>query len=340
MNKAIEKYIYAVTRRCDVDKRDEIKKELEANIYDMLPENPTDFEIETVLHKLGNPIYVAHKYQSEEKYVVNPIFYQDYLLVLKWGLIGFGLLALLLGIIQALTIDYASMEIATVIATIFASMIENIVSFLLTGFAVVTLIFWAMNQPKAKTKVDTWLNNWKVSELMDVPKVDQRNKPVGRFAILFEFFFTMLFATFFTIAIIFYHDIIGLYLQGQFITGFFDPVLIENFKWLMIATLVTTFIYYLFYLKAGKKDILVTSLYTMNTLFTSIVGFFFINHPGVMTISFITEVANAVSMNPTQLLNYTSIGRNILTGLIIVITTFDILYHWYKLIFKSNKKAD
>ncbi|MDD4188308.1 MAG: hypothetical protein PHX04_06130 [Bacilli bacterium] len=47
MNKLIDKYIYAVTKRCNKTDRIEIKKELEANIYDMLGNNlnPTDLEI-------------------------------------------------------------------------------------------------------------------------------------------------------------------------------------------------------------------------------------------------------------------------------------------------------
>lgn len=340
MNKAIEKYIYAVTRRCDIEKRDEIKKELEANIYDMLPDNPSDFEVEGVLHKLGNPIFVAHKYQSEEKHVVNPIFYQDYLLVLKWAMIGFGLLALFLSVIQAFTLDPSSMDVGEYVTTIITTIIENLVSFLLTSFAVVTLIFWAMNQPKAKVKVKNWLENWKVSDLMEVPKVEKPHKPLGRFAILLECFFTILFGVFFTIAIIFYNDIIGLYLQGQFITGFFDPLMIENFKWLFVASLVTTFIYYLFYLRAGKKDLLIISIYTLNTAFSTIIGIFFINHPGFMTVNFVTEVANAIFMNAQTLFNYTSIGRNVLTAFIVIVTTLDILYNWYKYLFKSIKKAD
>lgn len=83
MKKIIERYIYAVTKRLPERMRDEVKEELNANIHDMLPKNPTDQDIDELLHKLGHPRELARNYHGEDRYVISPLFYDDYIQVLK-----------------------------------------------------------------------------------------------------------------------------------------------------------------------------------------------------------------------------------------------------------------
>ncbi len=235
MQKTIEKYIYAVTKRCPVGQRDEIKKELESNIYDMLGDNdaPSDKEIDDVLHKIGNPIYVAAKYQTEEKYVVHPVFYEDYILILKITLIGFGVLGMLVGIIQGFTTPLNNAEPFEFIGFIFGQMLENVTSFLLSGFAFVTLAFWSYNVPSIKEKIDHWLANWKVSDLMEVPSEEKKEKLVGRITIFFEMFFTMLFSVAFSVLFIFYFDQIGFYVDGVMVSQILNPEVKDLFALLI-----------------------------------------------------------------------------------------------------------
>ncbi|MCK7487015.1 MAG: hypothetical protein MZU97_17045 [Bacillus subtilis] len=53
MNDWIKRYVHDVARRLPESQRDEVKKELEANIGDMLPEQPTEADIKAVLTTLG-----------------------------------------------------------------------------------------------------------------------------------------------------------------------------------------------------------------------------------------------------------------------------------------------
>ena len=48
-NNLIERYVYDVARRLPEKDREDVKKELRANIYDMLPENANDEAIKKVL---------------------------------------------------------------------------------------------------------------------------------------------------------------------------------------------------------------------------------------------------------------------------------------------------
>jgi hypothetical protein len=74
MEKMIERYIYAVTKRLPEAMKEEVKEELNGNIYDMLPENPTDEDIDKVLHELGHPRELARNYRCHDRYVVSPLF--------------------------------------------------------------------------------------------------------------------------------------------------------------------------------------------------------------------------------------------------------------------------
>ncbi len=176
MNKIIDRYVYAVIRRLPEHKRVEIKKELEANIYDMLPNNPTEQQIDTVLHQLGHPMVVAHKYQEENVYVVNPVFYQDYKNILMLVMAGGALLGLLVALITSFTDPSINGEIGHLIGAIISQSLENIIGFAFAGFTIVTLIFWAFNTPKAKPKMDDYLKNWKTKDLNAVPR-DTKKDP-------------------------------------------------------------------------------------------------------------------------------------------------------------------
>ncbi|MDR2166837.1 MAG: hypothetical protein LBE35_03165 [Clostridiales bacterium] len=77
----IQKYVYAVTKRLPKNQRDEVERELEANIADMLPESPTEAEIEAVLLKLGRPEALAAEYLPK-KFLISPQLYGFYIYVL------------------------------------------------------------------------------------------------------------------------------------------------------------------------------------------------------------------------------------------------------------------
>lgn len=84
MENLIERYIYDVTRRLPEKDRDEVSKELNANIYDMLSEHADENEAKEVLYKLGSPASLAEKYRQKPRYLISPAIYDDYIRVLKW----------------------------------------------------------------------------------------------------------------------------------------------------------------------------------------------------------------------------------------------------------------
>jgi hypothetical protein len=81
--KLIDRYVYAVTQHFQKDLKDDISKELRANIEDMLPEDYSENDVYQVLEKLGNPRKLANEYNPNKRYLIGPLMYEQYLSVLK-----------------------------------------------------------------------------------------------------------------------------------------------------------------------------------------------------------------------------------------------------------------
>ena len=84
MENLIERYIYDVTRRIPEKERAEVSRELNAHIFDMLPDDPDEMEIREALNRLGSPSVLAGQYRQSPGYLISPVIYGDYIRALKW----------------------------------------------------------------------------------------------------------------------------------------------------------------------------------------------------------------------------------------------------------------
>lgn len=107
MEKLIERYVYDVTRRLPEKEREEVGRELKANIYDMLSDHADTEEVKALLYQLGAPAKLAEQYRQNPRYLISPAVYDEYIRVLKWALplVGLGMLTLgmILGAIEAIS---------------------------------------------------------------------------------------------------------------------------------------------------------------------------------------------------------------------------------------------
>ncbi len=97
----VERYIYEVTKRVPQKMRDEIKLELETLIEDMC--NEEECSVEEVLERLGDPAEFAKKYRGENSYIIGPDYYDNYIWILKIGLFGLAISAIVAGIVNGLS---------------------------------------------------------------------------------------------------------------------------------------------------------------------------------------------------------------------------------------------
>ena len=96
-NNLVERYVYDVARRLPEKDREDVKKELRANIYDMLPEGAGEDAVKKVLYDLGSPASLAEKYRTHPRYLISPAYFDEYLAALKWILPLVGVLVMLIG---------------------------------------------------------------------------------------------------------------------------------------------------------------------------------------------------------------------------------------------------
>ena len=140
MKNWIERYIYDVTRRLPETEREDVAKELNANILDMLPEDPSEEEVKTVLKGLGIPAELAEKYRAKPRYLISPAQYEDYIRLLKWVVPLVAVVVFL--VMTALSIaEGLSGDLTAVIATALSAGLGGAVEGTLQALLWVTLSF-------------------------------------------------------------------------------------------------------------------------------------------------------------------------------------------------------
>ena len=165
----IERYVYDVTRRLPEKDREDVKKELRANIYDMLPENANDEAVKKVLYELGSPASLAEQYRSHPRYLISPAFFDEYVRALKWVLPLVGVLVMLVGFAVG-AVDAAKTS-ATSIPFVISGIISKGVSMGVSAAfqaLVWTTIGFAIAEHSGEKKPKVGEHGWRVEDLPEV----------------------------------------------------------------------------------------------------------------------------------------------------------------------------
>lgn len=109
----VERYVSEVVRRLPEDEREDVRSELTCNIYDMLPDEPSDDQIASILSDLGSPALLANQYRHEQRYLISPALYTNYIRVLKWIIPLAGSVLMIFGLILGLpkTLDSTASDL-------------------------------------------------------------------------------------------------------------------------------------------------------------------------------------------------------------------------------------
>lgn len=167
MNDLLERYLYDVGRRLPARQRDDILKELRSALLDMLEERgeqPTAQNMATVLREYGRPADVAAQYTGERS-LVGPELLPIYWFVLK---IALGAMALAVGISAILSFGTLQPTIGG-FAQLFASLISEILSGVLTTVGSVTVIFAILERASQRRNGRLPRQDWNPSELPPLP---------------------------------------------------------------------------------------------------------------------------------------------------------------------------
>ncbi len=192
--KLIDRYVYAVTRYFQKETREDVSKELRANIEDMLPENYTDKDVYDVLEELGSPWKLANEYNPKKRYLIGPGYYDNYISVLKL-VIGICItvfvgIAIFSQVLEP-PVDgyhYGNFHI------LFSDLIYAVFDGVIQGALWVTLVFVVLERSGVEAGQVPFSNKqWTPDDLPALPAYDK--KKISRGETIFSIFFTILFTS-------------------------------------------------------------------------------------------------------------------------------------------------
>lgn len=181
----IKNYLYTIGRYLNATQREEVLKEIEANIYDYLEEcyGKKDYqasEIEAAIRAMGHPKKVAEAYMNRPISIIAPSLMDTYWLVLKIAIFG-----ALIGITVTNVLSLPTIDESLKWFIRFAAQIWEVA---LSTFGMVTLIFMGIThyQPEVEENID---EDWNLNILEEAIDAKER---ISVFEIIVESFFICL----------------------------------------------------------------------------------------------------------------------------------------------------
>lgn len=191
----IERYIYAATRFMRKEEKEDVSKELQSIIADMLEERcgdkePDEETVKEVLNELGDARDLYEKYSADGKdCLIGAPYYGVYKYVMKTALlcVGIGLLIaqMIVCMINVPEMAFMSDVIAFIVNTFIETLATVFAGVALT-FAAVTVWFGVMYHKGIK--MDTLFDS-----LDQLPQLPKKNEVISKVGVAFEIGFTVLF---------------------------------------------------------------------------------------------------------------------------------------------------
>jgi len=322
MKKYIERYIHAVTRRLKESTRLEVSQELSAHIYDMLPENPTDEQIEQVLKSLGNPRKLANNYQSDQHYVISPLYFYDYINTLKIVLIIVFAAQIVFGTIGSL-ISLESESLIGQFIEVMAGALSNGFNSLFPAFAWVTIIFWIIDYNMRKR-----IDEWSIKDLPELPKPETTK--ISSVETIIGLTFHVVFSALFIGIFLNYTELLVINIDGEFITDIFNPNVVSPFLPYFIISALLGVGVALVKLIVREWRISITVMHTIYEIISSILFILFIRTPNLIKAEVFDTIANYSEYSIDQVVNGFRIGINVTTWIVIIILGIDLIFTWIK----------
>ncbi|MFP4186820.1 MAG: hypothetical protein ACLFSU_01465 [Acholeplasmataceae bacterium] len=322
MKDAIERYVYAVTRRLPEEIQEEVKEELRANIKDMLPEQPTDERIESVLKELGHPCDMAARYRSEDRYLISPRYFTDYLYTLKVVAIILILIGSVVGMLETV-IGRASDSILESVGEVLMVILSSAFEGLLSAFVIVTVIFAIIEYVQREKRSD-----WRIKDLPEVPK--ESTLSISRTGTVFSVIFSVSFSVVFILILIEYHRLIGIYAEGEVVEPFFNPDALAIFVPLAIIGLILGLMADAFKLIDGRWTKRTTIAHTIKSILVLFIVVTFLTTSSLIRPEFQIELARLMEVTADEVARGFEIGFLVIIILASVATLIDLGPLWYR----------
>lgn len=191
----MERYIYAVTKYLPVEQRNEVAMELRGNILDMLPEEPTEADLEKVLRSLGSPRKLSEEYHMKKRYLIGPSYYDKYFEVLK---LVVSIVMVVLLVVNVISFVFGTATDSFGAGEVTRFIIDTIASSFSGGLQAafwVTVSFVIMERTAAEEGYHELFNKeWSPRDLKPVPT--STSHKISKFEASFSFVMTVIFMVF------------------------------------------------------------------------------------------------------------------------------------------------
>ncbi len=308
----IDRYVQAVTDRLPEDTREDVARELCANIEDMLPANATERDVRAVLEKLGNPAVLSNEYRQVKRYLIGPAMYDTYLSVLKLvagiAAIAFAFLALI-GVITE-----PGKHITGIIVEVLSAAFQGAVM----AFLWVTLVFALLERTGvAEGSLPFKKKQWSVDDLP--PVVRHPGSRINRFEVVIALIFNVIFISIF----LFRPDLFGWYKPGdsglQLVVPVFNIVRLQTYIPAIVILAVIQFGMAVYKFIARRWTLPLAVVNTLNNLGVGLLGCLMVNDCSLFNQDLLSHMAGVFNTSAGRL--ETFMGR----GLTVFIIVFVIL---------------
>ncbi len=299
MKTLIEDYIYNVTKRLPEKMRTDIEEELYVTILDMIDGNLEDEnQVKSVLTELGSPKVLALKYKDKPESLISSLYYETYLLYLKFSLAVGGILGFLIGsLIYILYSEKAIYE--KILKSLCMGTILMFIGFIL-AFTVVTCVFAVVD------RIELTKTQWQLDKMTHKPSHDKlhisKEKSLRRVSI--SLVLGIIGTILISVGKLGIKDSSGIFYPV--FNKQLTPVFITLFILCLIAGLMTSYAK----IKTGTWNLTTTILSTVYMVMMTICTIAFLAQPNLIPEGFIITLAHKFSFDET-------LFQNIFSGFII-----------------------
>lgn len=316
----IKDYLYAIGKYLSPSQREDVLKEIQANLFDYLEENYgdkeeySDDEIEAAILKMGNPKEVAQAYSDRPRALIAPPLLDIYYLLLKIVIPAVSLGLIIANVISIKDNSEVGMTVLKIIGDIWSAS--------LTVVGMMTIIF-ALLQKYLPDKDLEIKENWTVKNLEKAPDLKEKVSTV-------ESIFGIAFAV---LGLLFFNGSGFLIVSDSVnIIPVLNTSVFRNYLPLINISLILSLILHIFLLIKRKWQFITRIVSIILDIFGVVVFGIIAFNPNVFDFTKISGISYSESLRITE---GVQIGMKVGLSVVAVFVAIDIFKH-LKLITKKN----
>ncbi|HDR7794682.1 TPA: hypothetical protein QCY19_003330 [Bacillus luti] len=321
----IEVYIQEVAKRLPEKNRDDIVLELRSTIEDMLPDDYNEYDVKSVLTKLGSPVSLANGYMDRPMHLIGPRYFDVYMTLLKMIIPIAAVIALIAMVAENFISYTGDQAVLNVILQLIGKGIGEIFEVALHVFFWLTLVFAILertDKDKNTEPLTTSLKKWTPDDLKNISYVPKK-KAISKFEVFGGLMWTAVWATLYFYA----NHLVGVY-NGtekglEFVAPTFNQDVLLQYWPLVVIMVIFEVSMSLYKLVQGQWTKRLAIVNTILQVTGTIVFIIIVINPHVFNEGFITYVANVFTISTEEFKKWLIGGGSLIYMLSAILNIFD-----------------